>query len=109
MKSLSPCGKGGAVATAGVETIPGSVLHCGRNRAGFIPQALYSVKGVIQLKREVTLALDKPRHLPMLCMPGHLLPTDDWAIHSDERTPGKRKVLTREFLMTALARLFDDA
>lgn len=101
-------------ATAGVYTLPGIVLHSGRNWAGFIPQALYSVKGGIQLKGEVTLAVDNPRRQPrtekyMLCMPGHLLSTADWAIHRDERTPGKGKVLTRELLMTALAPLFDNA
>ena len=99
-------------ASVGVYTIPGIVLQCGRNWAGFIPQALYSVKGGIQLKDEVSLAVDNPRRQPrtekyMLCLPGHLLSTADWAIHRDERTPGK--VLTRELLMTALAPLFDNA
>lgn len=102
------------VATEGAYTLPGIVLQSGRNWAGFIPQALYSVKGSIQLKGEVTLAVDNPRRRPrtekyMLCLPGHLLSTADWAIHRDERTPGKGKVLTRELLMTALAPLFDDA
>lgn len=102
------------VAMAGAYTIPGIVLRSGRNRAGFIPQALYSVKGGIQLKGEVTLAVDNPRRHPrtekyMLCLPGHLLSTADWAIYRDERTPGKGKVLTRELLMTALAPLFDNA
>lgn len=102
------------VATAGAYTLPCIVLQCGRNWAGSIPQALYSVKGGIQLKDEVSLAVDNPRRQPrtekyMLCLPGHLLSTADWAIHRDERTPGKGKVLTRELLMTALAPLFDDA
>lgn len=101
-------------ATAGAYTIPAIVLHCGRNWAGFTPQALYSVKGGIQLKGEVSLVVDNPRRHPrtekyMLCMPGHLLSTADWAIHRDERKPGKGKVLTRELLMAALAPLFDDA
>ncbi|MGP8939918.1 hypothetical protein V1605_11990 [Enterobacter soli] len=101
-------------ASTGAYTLPGIVLHCGRNWAGFTPQALYSVKGGIQLKGEVTLAVDNPRRHPrtekyVLCMPGHLLSTADWAIHRDERTPGKGKVLTRELLMTALAPLFDNA
>lgn len=100
--------------TNGAYTLPCIVLHCGRNWAGFTPQALYSVKGGIQLKGEVTLTVDNPRRQPrtekyMLCLPGHLLSTADWAIHRDERTPGKGKVLTRELLMTALAPLFDDA
>ncbi|MEI9745822.1 hypothetical protein [Enterobacter ludwigii] len=104
----------GPVATAGAYTVPGLVLHCGRNRAGFTPQALYSVKGGIQLKSEVTLAADNPRRRPrtekyMLCMPGHLLSTADRAIRPDVRTPGKGKVLTRELLMAAIAPLFDHA
>ena len=99
------------VATAGAYTIPGIVLHSGRNWAGFIPQALYSVKGGIQLKGEVSLVVDNPRRQPrtekyMLCLPGHLLSTADWAIHPDGRTPGEGKVLTRE---VALAPLFDHA
>lgn len=101
------------VATAGAYTIPGIVLHRGRNWAGFTPQALYSVKGGIQLKGEVTLAVDNSRRHPrtekyMLCMPGHLLSTADWAIHSTGRTPGKGRVLTRELLLAAIAPLFDD-
>jgi hypothetical protein len=102
------------VRSAGAYTVPGIVLCRGRNWAGFTPQALYSVKGGIQLQGEVTLAVDNPRCQPrtekyMLCMPGYLLSTADWAIHRDERTPGKGRVLTRELLMTALAPLFDDA
>lgn len=102
------------VATAGAYSIPGIVLHCGRNWAGFTPQALFSVKGGIQLKGEVTLAVDNSRHCPrtekyMLCIPGLLLSTADWAIHPDGRTPDKGKVLTRELLMAAIAPLFDHA
>lgn len=102
------------VATAGAYTIPGIVLHCGRNWAGFTPQALYSVKGGIQLKGEVCLVVDNPRRHPrtekyMLCMPGHLLSTADWAIRPDDRASGKGRVLTRELLLAAIAPLFDDA
>ncbi|WP_245939533.1 hypothetical protein [Yokenella regensburgei] len=101
------------VSSTGAYTIPCIALRCGRNWAGFTPQALYSVKGGIQLKGEVTLAVDNFRRHPrtekyMLCMPGHLLSTADWAIHPAGRTPGKGKVLTRELLMAAIAPLFDD-
>ncbi|KAF6706030.1 hypothetical protein G9387_06405 [Enterobacter hormaechei] len=102
------------VSSAGAYTIPCIALHCGRNWAGFTPQALYSVKGGIQIKGEVTLAVDNSRRHPrtekyMLCMPGHLLSTADWAIHPAGRLPDKGNVLTRELLMRALAPLFDDA
>ncbi|MEH4990256.1 hypothetical protein ACOY5P_23275 [Enterobacter asburiae] len=101
------------VSSAGAYTIPAIALRYGRNWAGFTPQALYSVKGGIQLKGEVTLAVDNSRRHPrtekyMLCMPGHLLSTADWAIHSTGRTPGKGRVLTRELLLAAIAPLFDD-
>ena len=101
------------VSSAGAYTIPCIALRCGRNWAGFTPQALYSVKGGIQLKGEVTLVVDNSRRHPrtekyMLCMPGHLLSTADWAIHSAGCTLGKGKVLTRELLMAAIAPLFDD-
>ncbi|WP_124966008.1 hypothetical protein [Trabulsiella odontotermitis] len=101
------------VRSAGAYTVPGIVLCHGRNWAGFTPQALYSVKGGIQLQGEVTLAVDNPRRRPrtekyMLCMPGHLLSTADWAIHRDERIPGKGRVLTRELLIATIAPLFDD-
>ncbi|MFZ4169103.1 hypothetical protein ACEV60_10585 [Enterobacter ludwigii] len=100
------------VASPGAYTIPVIVLHHGGNWAGFTPQALYSVRGGIQLKGEVCLAVDNPRRRPrtekyMLCMPGHLLSTADWAIHSDGRAPGKGKVMTRELLLAAIAPLFD--
>ncbi|WP_149330629.1 hypothetical protein [Citrobacter braakii] len=102
------------IATGDAYTLPGIVLRCGRNWAGFTPQALYSVKGGIQLKGEVSLVVDNSRRHPrtekyMLCMPGHLLSTADWAIHSDGRAPGKGKVMTRELLLAAIAPLFDDA
>jgi len=102
------------VESAGAYTIPGIVLHSGRNWAGFTPQALYSVKGGIQLKGEVCLAVDNSRCRPrtekyMLCMPEHLLSTADWAIHGVGCTPGQGKVLTRELLLTAIAPLFDGA
>ncbi|AHE72510.1 hypothetical protein M942_04260 [Enterobacter ludwigii] len=102
------------VSSAGAYTIPCITLRCGRNWAGFTPQALYSVKGGIQLKDEVTLVIDNPRRRPrtekyILCMPGHLLSTADWAIHPDGRTPDKGKVLTRGLLMAALSPLFDNA
>ncbi|WP_439412984.1 hypothetical protein [Enterobacter ludwigii] len=102
------------VASADAYTIPGIVLHSGRNWAGFIPQALYSVRGGIQLKGEVSLVVDNPRHQPraekhILCMPGHLLSMADWAIHDTGRTPGQGKVLTRALLLAAIAPLFDHA
>lgn len=102
------------VSSAGAYTIPGIVLHSGRNWAGFIPQALYSVKGNVLLKGEVSLTVDSPRRRPrtekyMLCMPGHLLSAADWAIHSAGKAPGKGKVLTRELLLAAIAPLSGDA
>lgn len=98
-----------AVATS---TVPAIVLCRGRNYAGFIPQALYSVKGGMQLKGEVCLTVDNPERSPrtekyMLCMAEHLLSTADWAIHNTGRSPGKGKVLTRELLLVVLAPLFD--
>ncbi|WP_049857446.1 hypothetical protein [Trabulsiella odontotermitis] len=101
------------VSTAGAYTIPGIVLQRGRNWAGFTPQALYSVKDGIQLKGEVCLTVDNPRRRPrtekyMLCMPGHLLSTADWAIHSAGCRPGKGKELTRELLLAAVAPLLGD-
>lgn len=97
---------------AGTFTVPVIVLCCGRNYAGFTPQALYSVKGNIQLKGEVCLAVDNPGRSPrtekyMLCMAGHLLSTAYWAMYSAGRAPGKGRVLTREVLLTVLAPLFD--
>ncbi|MFP2431071.1 hypothetical protein [Enterobacter ludwigii] len=101
------------IESAGAYTIPCIALCCGRNWAGFTPQALYSVKDGIQLKGEVCLVVDKPGRRPrtvkyMLCMPEHLMSAADWAIHLDERASGKWKVLTRDLLLAAIAPLFKD-
>lgn len=93
-------------------TAPVIVLRHGRNYAGFTPQALYSVKGDVQLKGDVCLAVDNPGRSPrtdkyQLYMAGHLLSTADWAIYNAGRSPGKGRVLTREQALVVLSPLFD--
>lgn len=98
--------------TAAAWTVPVIVLRHGRNYAGFTPQALYCVKGDVQLKGEVHLAVDNPCRSPrtekyQLYMAGHLLSTADWAIYNAGRVPGRGQVLTRERVLDVLAPLFD--